>query len=123
MYRTVRQLKGILKTSLDVIICTNTKGEFTLVSDSSLNLFGYRPEEMMGRNVSDFIHPEDLNKTTGFRQQLMEGHEAFYFENRYIRKDGAIAYVEWSARWSMEEEAIYAIARDASPKKKYEESI
>ena len=43
------------------------------------------------------------------------------FENRYVRKDGAVRWLQWSARSAPGEAVIYAAARDITERKQLEE--
>src|SRR5678815_2823080 len=55
-----QQLRDIVATSQDWIWEHDRDGKFTFCSDSVRSTLGYAPEEMIGRNASQYIHPEDL---------------------------------------------------------------
>src|SRR6187455_1796530 len=55
-----QQLRDIVATSQDWIWEHDRDGKFTFCSDSVRSMLGYAPEEMIGRNASQYIHPEDL---------------------------------------------------------------
>ena len=50
----------------------------------------------------------------------MSGDPSLHFENRYIRKDGQIVNIMWSARWSEENQVRIAIAHDITRRKQAE---
>jgi diguanylate cyclase (GGDEF)-like protein len=50
--------------------------------------------------------------------RITAGESIPHFENRYLRKDGKIAYVMWSARWSEADQARIAVARDVTELKR-----
>jgi len=50
-------VNAILKTSLDLILVTDRKGNLGRVSPSSLATIGYRPDEMIGHNAIRFANP------------------------------------------------------------------
>lgn len=58
--RLEQQLRDIVVTSQDWIWEHDRDGRFTFSSDSVLNILGYAPEEVVGRHVSQYVHPEDL---------------------------------------------------------------
>jgi two-component system CheB/CheR fusion protein len=52
-------LRLIAENSSDLITISDTNGKFSYVSPSSLPMLGYRPEELIGVNGYEIIHPED----------------------------------------------------------------
>src|SRR5690349_24902910 len=55
-----QQLRDIVSTSQDWIWEHDRAGKFTFCSDSVRSTLGYAPEEMLGTNASQYVHPEDL---------------------------------------------------------------
>jgi PAS domain S-box-containing protein/diguanylate cyclase (GGDEF)-like protein len=54
------QLRDIVVTSQDWIWEHDRDGKFTFCSDSIRSVLGYAPEEVLGTNASQYVHPEDL---------------------------------------------------------------
>ena len=48
---------------LDAVCVVDRDGYFLFVSAASEQIFGYRPEEMIGRAMIDFVHPGDRERT------------------------------------------------------------
>lgn len=107
----------ILDQSMDVICTVNATGQFTMVSAASAHVWGYAPEELIGRRYMDLVHPDDHERTTLAATQIMTGLHTLGFINRYIRKDGSILHVMWSSRWCETDQLMYAVARDYSEQK------
>ena len=55
-----QQLRDIVATSQDWIWEHDRAGKFTFCSDSVRTTLGYAPEEILGTNASQYVHPEDL---------------------------------------------------------------
>ena len=55
-----QQLRDIVATSQDWIWEHDRDGKFTFCSDSVRSTLGYAPEEILGTNASQYVHPEDL---------------------------------------------------------------
>ena len=55
-----QQLRDIVATSQDWIWEHDRDGKFTFCSDSVRTTLGYAPEEILGTNASQYVHPEDL---------------------------------------------------------------
>ncbi|MCP1338903.1 sensor domain-containing diguanylate cyclase [Idiomarina sp. M1R2S28] len=105
---------------LDAICVVNKQHQFSYLSPGAARVFGYAPEEMIGHSMFDFMHPDDHQTTMAVAQQVNSGNEVVHFENRYIRKDGSIVYLLWSARWSERDQMRVGVARDISEQKQLE---
>lgn len=105
---------------LDAVCVVDREGHLLFVSSASERIFGYKPEEMIGRAVIDFVHPGDRERTLQAVTEILDGELKPCFENRYVRKDGKIAHIMWSARWSESEQIRVAVARDVTERKRAE---
>jgi diguanylate cyclase (GGDEF)-like protein/PAS domain S-box-containing protein len=103
---------------LDAICVVDATGTFVFVSAGAERIFGYKPEEMVGRSMLALIHPEDKEKTLHTASEIMQGQPKVDFENRYLRKDGQIVHLLWSARWSDSDQLRVAVARDITQLKR-----
>lgn len=97
---------------LDAVCVVDDEGLFVHISAGGERVFGYRPEEMVGKPMIGFVHPDDRERTLRAADEVVHGAEKIGFENRYLRKDGSIAYLSWSARWSESDRLRVAVARD-----------
>lgn len=111
----------ILAQSMDVICTVNREGKFVLVSAASEAVWGYRPDELIGRQYIDLVHPGDRDRTLATAQQILSGNHTLNFINRYIRKDGSVRHVMWSSRWCEQDQLMYAVARDYTEQKEIDE--
>ena len=82
---------------------------------------GYSSEELRSRPYVEFVHPDDRSPTLRAADELAQGREMIEFENRYLRKDGSVRWLQWSARSAPGEAVIYAAARDITERKQLEE--
>lgn len=111
------KLDKFMDLLLDAVCVVDREGYFLFVSAASERIFGYTPEEMIGMAVIDLVHPDDREKTTQTINEILDGELKPYFENRYVRKDGTIAHIMWSARWSESDQIRVAVARDVTEQK------
>src|SRR5256885_16708454 len=72
----------------------------TLFPYTTLFRSGYKPSELSGQPYIDMVHPEDRERTNQAARDIMAGGAVSDFENRYIRKDGSLINMMWSAYWS-----------------------
>jgi PAS domain S-box-containing protein len=102
--------KALIEHSSDVISILNPEGEVLYASPSSARVLGYLPEEMIGQNAFEFLHPKDrdhsqraleevLNKPPGPRQ----------IEARVRQKNGDWCWVESTISNLLHEPPVAAI--------------
>ena len=92
------QLKGLLDQLEERPFCVVRDGHYSYVSDPLAQALGYRPEEMLGRPWSEFIHPEDLGKSLEMQESVFNPrpmHDGV--DNRMRTKTGSYVHVRWFA--------------------------
>ena len=99
---------------LDAVCMVDVEGRFVFVSAACERIFGYTQQEMIGMQMIDLVAPSDRARTLAAARAIMDGHAQTHFENRYLRKDGRLAHIMWSARWSAPHQLRVAVARDVS---------
>ncbi|APE31903.1 diguanylate cyclase [Halomonas aestuarii] len=96
----------------DTICMVDAQGRYVFVSAACERLLGYTQAELVGSNMIDLVHPEDREETLAAASEIMGGQFKMHFQNRYVRKDGRIVHIMWSARWSEDNCLRLAVARD-----------
>jgi PAS domain S-box-containing protein len=104
--------EGYKDLLLDAICVVDANGTVVNISGACERIFGYTPAEMVGKNMLDLVHPDDLERTLQSIARVMDGYLQSYFENRYVRKDGETVSISWSAAWSDEHQVRVGVARD-----------
>lgn len=102
----------IMDLLIDAVCVVDAEGRFVFVSAACERIFGYTPDEMIGMSMIKLVHPDDRQQTLEAASNIMRGQAQMHFENRYVRKDGRIVDIMWSARWSEQEGIRLAVARD-----------
>ncbi|MEW9899925.1 diguanylate cyclase [Chitinivorax sp. PXF-14] len=113
-------LASFIDLLLDAVCVVDKAGRYVHVSAAFERIFGYRPEEVVGRPMIELVVPEDRESTLSAASQIMAGQPNPHFENRYIRKDGGVVHVMWSARWSEDDQVRIAVAHDITARKQAE---
>lgn len=54
------RLRALMEISSDVVLITDQSGIIQYLSDAVQRVLGYAPEECIGKNISENIHPEDV---------------------------------------------------------------
>lgn len=111
-------LSSVMELLLDAICVVDKRGCFVSVSGACERIFGYAPEEIIGKPMIDFVFHEDRARTLQAVDRIEAGHLQRHFENRYVRKDGQIVHIMWSARWSESGQIRVAVARDVTERER-----
>ena len=86
-------LSSVIDLLLDAVCVVNVEGRFVFVSAACERIFGYTPEEMLGKTMIEMVLPEDIERTLEAASEIMSGHPKTHFENRYMRKDGQVVHI------------------------------
>lgn len=111
-------LANVMDLLLDAVCVVDTQGRYVFVSAAFERIFGYSPQEVIGRPMIDLVFHEDRARTLGAVDEIVAGTHQPHFENRYVRKDGRIVHIMWSAQWSPADQVRVAVARDVTDKKR-----
>ncbi len=115
--------RAIVENAADVICSINSEGKFAAVSPACKELWGYTPDELVGRKFVDLVLNDDLAQTIQSARQVRQSKVTTSFENRTFKKDGSLVTVLWSAYWSERERSMFCVAHDITQRKLAEEAI
>lgn len=118
--RNSAPLASYIDLLLDAVCAVDKQGRFVFVSAACERIFGYTPDELVGQPMIDLVHPADRQRTLDAAREIMGGDPKLNFENRYLRKDGRVVHILWSARWSEVDQLRIAVARDITERKQAE---
>ncbi len=104
--------QAIIETSNDLICTVDDEGTIRQINRPCETLLGYRPDEMIGRKVSQFMHPDDVERTIRFALTLAAGSTDKSVSNRWMHRDGQVVPLAWSSVWSPTNRMHYCIGRD-----------
>lgn len=113
----------LIHLMLDTVFVVDADNQIVFVSDACESLLGYHSYELIGNPITNYMHPDDLAATRDSIHRVMNGQPHIDFRNRYIRKDGGIVHILWSARWYEEEKVRIGVARDVTALMQAEEEL
>jgi len=109
-HRETESLLGAIFETADVGLCLfDQRGRFVNVNRGYCELFGYRPEELIGRHYTKVLPAEEHEHAQRIFERFMSGQgddpqPAQAEEARGRRKDGATLYMAISARLLIRED-------------------
>jgi PAS domain S-box-containing protein len=111
MSTSFQGFRSLIENSPDAISLINSEGEILYGSASTAKIFGYRPEEMVGRNCLDLMHPEDREHSTeALKAVLAEPERPRQWNLRMRHKEGNYCWVESTVTNLLLELEVQAIA-------------
>ncbi|HYF95877.1 MAG TPA: EAL domain-containing protein [Symbiobacteriaceae bacterium] len=121
--QTENELQRTLEASRDIVLVTSIDGRILSVSPVCREILGYTPDEIVGRRPQDFVHPDDEPEMLRRLDELAEGDRLIRSEDRYIRKDGTVVWLEWSARRDEADGVIRCVARDVTERQRADQLL
>jgi PAS domain S-box-containing protein len=115
------ELDRYFSSSLDLLCIADMAGKFIRLNPEWENVLGYPIAELEGQTFFEFVHPDDRQATVAAVARLEGQNEVRGFENRYRRRDGSYAWIEWRSKPMGAR--IYAVARDITERKSIEQAL
>lgn len=108
--------------SRDMLIISSND-TFLKVNPATTKILGYTEQELLGKPFMSFVYPKDIDSTMQEVSKLKSGTITANFENRFVCKDGSLKWLNWTTYPDVETGLLYAVARDVTANKEYEESL
>jgi PAS domain S-box-containing protein len=120
-------LASIVDSTEDAIVSKNLDGIITSWNKSAQRLFGYQPEEVIGKSVTIIIPPERHHEEDMILGHIRRGECVEHFETVRQRKDGSFVDISLTVSpiRGAEQSVVGAskIARDITAQKRTEDAL
>jgi PAS domain S-box-containing protein len=118
-----RKYKDLFDSIIDIFYRTDNEGKILIVSPSLKKVFGYSPEEVIGKKLSSFYVCSKQREA--FLELLKEKEQVKGYEAEMKDKDGSVVWVSTDATYYRDENGnilgVQGITRDISEQKKAED--
>ena len=101
----------------DALIVLTFDKELVRINSAFCYHMGYPPDELKSIPLKYFIHPEDIDITRAYLEQVKKEPNHVYFENRFLTKEGTYRNLSWTATSIAKKELIYAVGKDITQQK------
>lgn len=118
----LKQQRAIVDQAVDVICLMDVEGRFLSVNQASTTVFGYEPEELRRKFITEFLVDLEEGALAPFLG-AEKSIEKIFVENSFRKKDGKVIDLLWSAHWSASDSALYCIAHDITERKQTEKLL
>jgi PAS domain S-box-containing protein len=117
--------RSILNASPDDITITDLDGRVLLVSPMAIKLFRCEPEELVGHLLTEFVVPEDRERTLDTIARMFQGVMPGPSEYHGLRPDGSLLDVEVNVDFIRDEAAqptqLVLVVRDITERRRLEQ--
>ena len=86
------EIRLLAENASDVVFRCNASGVLDWLSPSVTAQVGWLPEDMVGKSLLEFVHPDDLDVVTAVRQTLEPG-KRLSFETRIRTRNGDFRWI------------------------------
>ena len=121
------KIRTIVEHASDLITVLDRRGRIVFESPSLERMLGYRPEELLGRFVTEFVHEDDI---TEVNRALMRGAQSpgvpAQVEVRLRHKDGSWRIVEAVGQVlteSLDDWQVVVVSRDITERRRLESEL
>lgn len=122
-----KKYRDLVETSNDLIWTVDTQGRWTFLNKAAKQIYGYEPEEMLGRPFFEFEVAEQVQKDMEVFKQVLAGKQIFHYETVHQCKDGAPITLLYTAKPLLDEQGqvlgATGTAMDITERKKIEVSL
>jgi PAS domain S-box-containing protein len=81
----------------DMMVLTDLDGRIEAVNPAWTRVLGWAEDELIGRPLFDFLHPDAVAPAVGAIAAIGRGESFARFANRYRHKDGSYRDLSWTA--------------------------
>jgi PAS domain S-box-containing protein/putative nucleotidyltransferase with HDIG domain len=119
--------RTLIENAWDAIAIVNAEGTMLYESPSSARIMGYEPEEIVGKNLAEFVRPEDVAANLDmFRRFRTDPGSTVMIDAGFRHKDGHYIECEGTLQNLLHDPKVNGIIanyRDVTDRRRAEEAI
>ena len=121
------RFRSLVQNASDVVTLYAADGTILYVSPAIEHMLGYEPEERVGTNSFELIHPDDVAQAKeAFAEALKSPNVPVSIEVRVRHRDGSWRHIETTGTNLLDDPSVGALvlnSRDVSERKRAEEEL
>src|SRR5262245_24696613 len=126
--RSEKEYRSLFDLSAIGMAQVSPEGKYLRVNRKFCQMLGYSEQELLQLTLYDVTHPDDREfSAASLNASFADGSEEYSIEKRYVRKDGAIIWVQinWTVIPEAEGHPRHTIAsiQDITERKRAEEAL
>ncbi len=122
-----QRFRAIINQATAGIVRTDIDGRSLFVNQAFCEMLGSTESDLVDESIWRYTHPEDAEESRRLFDRLREKGKPFHLEERLIRRDGSVLWVNVSAAPILDEldkpQSVVFIVVDLSERKRAEEAL
>ncbi len=119
--------RDLVETAHDLVWSLDNQGHWTYVNGACQAIYGYAPEEMIGRDIREFTASSHAERDAQTFRGLLQGRELVQYETVHLDRWGKPHHISFNARARTDEDGrvlhISGTARDITDQKAFQERL
>jgi diguanylate cyclase (GGDEF)-like protein/PAS domain S-box-containing protein len=125
--RSEERFRSLVQNGFDVVTVSDADGVIAYDSPVIQRVLGYTPEERLGQNFFDYLHPEDSGRARDILVRVLEAPRVLMqFEVRARRSDGSWRWLEVGITNLLDDPTVAGIVantRDITERRAFQEQL
>jgi PAS domain S-box-containing protein len=122
-----KRFRALIEHAYDIVLLLSAQGTILYASPSVERVLGYAPEELLGRDGYDLVHPDHRQSSVKrFSRSVQEAGSVITGERLLLHKDGSSRWVENVIVNLLSEPSVQAVVvhqRDVTERKQAETAL
>ncbi len=111
------------EVSPDLFAILTPDRRFHQASPAWVHLMGWEPSSLIGRPLSEYLHPDDIFSTIDTLSAVNEANPTAVFEARLLTRGGEYRWTSWNVKCPRADGIMYAVARDVEENKRLQAQL
>ena len=127
MFNAEARYRDLVETAHDLVWSTDASGHWTYLNSACNSIYGYTPQEMIGRHIREFHASSHLEKDDEAFRAVLGGQELVQYETVHVDSNGKHHNLSFSAKAHQDADGkvlhISGTARDITEQKVFQEQL
>jgi two-component system, NtrC family, sensor kinase len=85
-----QRFRLLVESAQDLIWVLDAEGRYKFLNGATRTMLGYEPEEMLGNLFTEYLAPEEAEKSAQEFQRVLQAGSTFQYESAFVAKDGRV---------------------------------
>ena len=108
-----KRFRSLVQNGSDLIAILDVEANYQYVSPTSTSILGIPPEEFVGKNAFDYMHPDDKESVRAYFSRLEQEKQVSIPHFRFKQKDGSWRWIETLVTNLIDDPAIRGVVANS----------
>ncbi|MEW5754694.1 MAG: EAL domain-containing protein [Pseudomonadota bacterium] len=127
LFEAEMRFRDLIETAHDLVWSMDTEGRWTYLNSACEQIYGHKPQEMLGRHFHEFQAPEYRERDAKALLDLLSGKDIVHYETVHLNRKGEQRYLSFNGKTHHDEHGriqwISGTARDITEQKLYQQQL